>query len=313
MTLTPPMLSNPPPAQKIESEQHWHELRSKVIGSSEVAALFDASQYLTKFELWHRKKGNLSGDFEDDERKFWGRKLEPAIAGGIAEQRGWKLIKPEGYYPHPTVAGMGCTPDFFILDPDRGLGVMEVKNVDYIQFRRSWTSSEPPLAYILQLQDQLACTTLRWGCIAALVAGNDPEVFVYDRHEQAIARIEASVTAFWKSIEDGIEPPVVSDDYEIVRELYPNAARPEIDLSADNQLPALCADALMAQEQRMMAEKREKQIKAEIINRLKDAEAARCSGFFIRYPEIIKHMKAKEAHTQKYRQLTIRKEEYANG
>jgi predicted phage-related endonuclease len=313
MTLTTPMLSNPPPAQIIKSEQHWHELRAKTVGSSEIAALFDASQYLTKFELWHRKKGNLSGDFEDDERKFWGRKLEPAIAAGIAEQRGWKLIKPEGYYPHPTVASMGCTPDFFIEDPARGLGVMEVKNVDYIQFRRSWTGSEPPLAYILQLQDQLACTALQWGCIAALVAGNDPEAFVYDRHVQAIARIEQAVISFWKSIADNVEPPVVSDDYEIVRELYPNAARPEVDLMADNQLPELCANALMAQEQRMAAEKREKQIKAEIINRLKDAEAARCSGFFIRYPEIVKHMKAKEANIQKYRQLTIKKEEYVNG
>jgi predicted phage-related endonuclease len=208
---------------------------------------------------------------------------------------------------------MGCTPDFFILDPERGLGVMEVKNVDYLQFRRFWTGNEPSLAYILQLQDQLARTALQWGCIGALVAGNDPEVFVYDRHEQAISRIEQAVTDFWKSIADGIEPPVVSKDYEIMREPYPQACRPEIDLTADNQLPALCADALLAQEQRIAAEKREKQLKAEVINRLKDAEAARCSGFFIRYPEMVKHMKAKEAHTQKYRQLTIRKEEYANG
>jgi predicted phage-related endonuclease len=309
---TPQTFSSLPPAQKILSEQHWHELRSKTVGASEVAALFDASPYLTKFELWHRKKGNLSGEFEDDERKFWGRKLEPAIAAGVAEQRGWKLIKPEGYYFHPTVAGMGCTPDFLIDDPVRGLGAMEVKNIDYLQFRCSWTGSEPPLCYILQLQDQLACTGVSWGCIAALVAGNDPAVFIYDRHEQAIARIEQAVTAFWKSIADNIEPPVVSEDYEIIRELYPSAFRPEIDLTADNQLPALCADALMAQAQRMAAEKREKQIKAEIINRLKDAEAAKCSGFFIRYPEIVKHMKATEATTQKYRQLTIRKEEFAN-
>jgi predicted phage-related endonuclease len=308
---TPQILSNPPPSRKIESKAHWHELRSKVVGSSEIAALFDASQYLTKFELWHRKKGTLAADFQDDERKFWGRKLEPAIAAGIAEQRGWKLIKPEGYYPHPTIGGMGCTPDFFCLDPKRGLGVLEVKNVDYLQFRQHWTGSEPPLAYILQLQDQLACTGLQWGCIGALVAGNAPEVFVYDRHEQAIARIEEAVTAFWKSIEDGVEPPVVSKDYEIMRELYPRAARSEIDLSADNELPSLCADALMAQQQRIAAEKREKQIKTEIMNRLKDAEAARCSGFFIRYPEIVSHIEAKEAHTRSYRKLTIKKEEFA--
>lgn len=297
----------------IKDEAHWHALRSKIVGSSEVSALFDASQFLTKFELWHRKKGSLPTNFEDDERKFWGRKLEPAIAAGIAEKRGWKLIKPEGYYPHPSIGGMGCTPDFFILDPERGLGVMEVKNVDYIQFRQRWTGKEPPLAYILQLQDQLACTGLQWGCIAALIAGNAPEEFIYDRHEQAIARIEQAIIAFWNSVADNIEPAVVSADYETVRELYPNASRPEIDLTADNQLPELCVNALMAQEQRIAAEKREKAIKAEIINRVKDAEAARCSGFFIRYPEITKHMKAKQAHTQKYRQLTIKKEEFANG
>ena len=313
MTLTHQEMNNLPPAQPILSEQHWHELRSKVVGSSEVAALFDASQFLTKFELWHHKKGNIPGNFKDDERKFWGRKLEPAIAGGIAEQRGWKLIKPEGYYPHPSVAGMACTPDFFIFDPNRGLGVLEVKNVDFLQYRRSWTSSEPPLAYILQLQHQLACTGLRWGAIGALVAGNDPEVFIYDRHEQAIARIEAAVTEFWKSIAEDREPPVVSDDYETIRELYPHAARPEIDLTTDNQLPQLCADALTAQQQRIAAEKREKQIKAEIINRLKDAEAARCSGFFIRYPEIVSHIEAKEAHTRAYRKLTIKPDEMQHG
>ena len=130
-------------------------------------------------------------------------------------------------------------------------------------------------------------------------------------HEQAITRIEAAVTAFWKNIADNVEPPAVSDDYDVMRDLYPRASRPEIDLTGDNQLPAMCVDALMAQEQRIAAEKREKQIKADIINRIKDAEAARCSGFYIRYPEIVKHMKAKEAHTQKYRQLTIKKEEFA--
>ncbi len=299
--------------QKIESEDHWHELRRKCVGSSETAALFDASSFLTRFELWHRKKGSISDSFEDSERMFWGRKLESAIAAGVAEQRGWTLTKPDAYYPHPTVAGMGCTPDFLIDDAERGQGIMEVKNIDYIQFRRAWTGSEPPLAYILQLQHQLACTGLKWGCIAALIGGNTPEVFVYDRHEQAINRIEAAITAFWKSIQDGIEPAAVSEDYSVMRELYPQACRPEIDLTADNRLPELCADALMAEEQRKAAEKREKALKAEIINRVKDAEAARCSGFFIRYPEIVKHMKAKEASIQKYRQLSIRKEEYAHG
>jgi predicted phage-related endonuclease len=34
--------------------------RASVVGASEVAALFDASPWLTKFELWHRKAGNIA-------------------------------------------------------------------------------------------------------------------------------------------------------------------------------------------------------------------------------------------------------------
>jgi predicted phage-related endonuclease len=36
------------------------KFRAEHVGASEVAALFDCSPYLTCFELWHRKAGNIS-------------------------------------------------------------------------------------------------------------------------------------------------------------------------------------------------------------------------------------------------------------
>src|SRR5690606_13844867 len=69
--------------------------RASVVGSSEVAALFDASPYLTRFELWHRKKGNIATpEFDavaddgtpDNERIWWGVRLEKAILDAACER-----------------------------------------------------------------------------------------------------------------------------------------------------------------------------------------------------------------------------------
>jgi predicted phage-related endonuclease len=36
------------------------KFRASHVGASEAAALFDCSPYLTRFELWHRKAGNIA-------------------------------------------------------------------------------------------------------------------------------------------------------------------------------------------------------------------------------------------------------------
>ena len=59
-------------------------------------------------------------------------------------------------------------------------------------------------------------------------------------------------------------------------------------------------------EERKEREKREKAIKAVLLHKVGKAAQARCNAFLIRAPEITKNMQAKEAHVQKYRQLTIK-------
>ena len=66
---TPAHLSDPDP-----------RFRAAHVGASEYAALFDCSPYVTAFELFHRKAGNIdSPDLSDNERVEWGVRLEPAI------------------------------------------------------------------------------------------------------------------------------------------------------------------------------------------------------------------------------------------
>lgn len=288
----------------IKNETHWHELRKQTIGSSEVASLFDANPYLTRLELWLRKRGEIADTIPDTERMFWGRKLESMIGAGAAERMQWTLHRRNIYFIHDDVKGMGCTPDAEIAkDDDLRPGVLEIKNVDGLAYR-AWDDGEPPLNYLLQLQHQLACTGYTWGAIAALIGGNDLKVFVYDRHEAVIKKIERAVTEFWQSVQTGEQPPAVADDYDIVRDLYAISEHKEIDLTGDNLLPELCARIKAAAERRKAADQEEKQCKALIMQKIGDATLAKCNGFTIKATQVNKGEYLVKA--QSYKQLTVK-------
>lgn len=290
----------------VQSEAHWHQLRAQHIGSSDVAALFDASPYMTKFELWHRKAGTLPDSMEDTERMFWGRKLEAVIAQGVGEREGWEIIPNKHYFSYRKVKGLGCTPDFFVLCPRRGLGVMEVKNVDRLEYMERWDEGEPPLNYLLQLQEQLACTGYRWGAVVPLIGGNSYQTFEYLPHEASIRKIETAAAEFWASIAEGKEPPAVADDYEVVRRIFGRASNREIDLTGDNELPDLCAGAVEARNRRLAAEKDEKGAKTQILLKMGDAARAKVAGgFYLKNPEITQNLEEQPAQKRKFRRLTV--------
>lgn len=285
----------------------WHSIRQQFVGASEVAALFDLSPWTTRFELWHLKKGNISDNFSGNVRTRYGQKLEAAIAECVEEETGWGIAETVGYYTHDSIKGMGCTPDRIIISQNGMPGCLEIKNVDRLQFSKDWTDDEPPLHIILQLQHQLACTKMTWGVVAALVGGNDLKLYTFDRHEKTIAKLEAAVTEFWISIEKNQEPaPFSANDFDTVKRLFNEVKEEEIDLSGDNELPVLCAELSSLSGQSGSVEKRQKELKARILHKLGNASMARCNGFLIKAPEIVKHMKPKEAHVQKYRQLTVK-------
>lgn len=50
---------------EVKNEDHWHELRAKHIGGSEVASIFGRSSYETPWQLWQRKAGNLNEPFDE--------------------------------------------------------------------------------------------------------------------------------------------------------------------------------------------------------------------------------------------------------
>jgi predicted phage-related endonuclease len=184
----------------------WLKLRQGYIGASEVAALFDAQPdyCLGRFALWQVKAGRMPAPIVDNPRTRAGLALEEAIAMMAGEQEGWD-VRPGFYATHES--GLGATLDRVIAAPglnDAGMtgpGVLELKNADWIQHKRTWTDGEPPMHILLQLQAQLLTTGYSWGAIAALVGGNDLRIYRYVARPRLHADMAQRVSAFWASIQ----------------------------------------------------------------------------------------------------------------
>lgn len=279
------------------TEAEWLSMRDQDITSTECAALFGCSPYATAYELYHRKTGQLVVEFETNDRVKWGNRLESAIAYGIAEDLGL-LVEPFKVYARIPELRIGSSFDFKVvgIDPnyqgsdetyrdlfrEYGPGVMEIKNVDGLQFRRGWITGddkEAPPHIELQAQHQMEVAGLPYTIMAPLVGGNSPQPF-YRLRDLAIGEaIRAKVAEFWQRVEDGRAPePDYAKDADSISRLYMNNDGTSIDLSDDERLYVLCQNYKKAGDEKKLAETAQKAAKAEILTIIKHAKEAHALG-----------------------------------
>lgn len=259
------------------SQEQWLELRKKDVTSTESAALFGMSPYVTHFDLWHRKRTGIVPEFKTNDRMAWGNRLEAAIAHGIAEEQGWEITPMKEYFRDPDLR-MGSSFDFVITslgDPVH----LEIKNVDYLAFRDGWIehddgSIEAPEHIEMQVQHQMAVSGFKRAFIGAFIGGNRGVVIERLRDEPVIAAIKAKVADFWKTVDEGLEPdPVMPGDAEVIIRLN-QYAKPGKVLSADGDhtLAVLLAEYRSAAAAEKNAKEDKDVAKAEIFKHIGDAE-----------------------------------------
>lgn len=287
------------------------EFRSTHVGASEIAALFDCSPYVTRFELFHRRKGSISHpDFSGNERAEWGLRLEPAIIAAAVDRFGYQLEETPRRLSNGK--GLGGHPDQLATD-QRGPGIIEIKTADYLVFKQ-W-GSEPPEHYLLQAMAYAGLAGRAWCDIVVLVGGNKLERFCYDFRPKIYGEIERRVADFWQSVEAN-DPPSAdyTRDLDTIADLYRDGTDETVDLTADNLAHEAAAAFLFAKESRLEAEKREDAAKAELLDKLGSASTAMLNGFTVRATtvasipdrtaqpgEIIKGRRA-------YRRLTVKEQ-----
>lgn len=268
------------------TEENWLAQRQRDITSTESAALFGMSPYVTAFELWHRKHSGTAPDFKTNDRMRWGNRLESAIAHGIAEEQGWE-IRPMKEYMRDPDARMGSSFDFVITSLGEPVH-LEIKNVDYLAFRDGWIehedgSIEAPEHIEMQVQHQMAVSGFKRAFIGCFVGGNRGVVIERQRDDDVIRAIRAKVAAFWKTVDAGQEPdPVMPDDAHAVIQLNQYAEPGKIlDASNDEEIAKLVTEYKQVCAQRDNWKEDAEVCKAKLLELIGDAEKVLLPGFTI--------------------------------
>lgn len=267
------------------TEAQWLALRDADLTSTEVSALFGCSPYATAYEMFHRKNGQLVVEFESNDRVRWGNRLETAIAFGIAEDLGL-IVEPFKVYGRIEKLRMGSSFDFKIvglapgftgddtyrdLFRKHGPGIMEVKNVDGLQFRRTWISEgevqEAPAHIELQVQHQLEVADLEWTVIAPLIGGNTPMPFARLRDREIGGAIREKVKEFWSWIKKQTPPaPDYAADGEVIAQLLGEDNGESIDMSDNARLAEVRLKLTEAGDAEKKAKETKDACKAEILH-----------------------------------------------
>lgn len=277
-----------------ENEADWLAARHQRINSTEVAALFGLGSYATAFEIAIEKQQPAPSAFAESDRMLWGKRLQDAIAQGVADDYGATIESMDLVYGQHPASRLGSSFDYKITAapyPARniqfaewlreGYGVLEIKNVDGLQFARNWIDGEAPAPIEIQLQTQLEVLDLSWGCIAAFVGGNRIETIIRERDRKVGAAIVAKVDKFWMDLAQGIlPPPVMPEDADCLISLY-QYAEPErvYDGKEDAELADLCRGYAVASAGESSAASAKKVLKAKILQRIGAAERATLPGF----------------------------------
>ncbi len=282
---------------KAASREEWLDIRKKFVSSTETSALFGMNPYLTAYELGAIKRDpTLADDGSLGERPRWGQRLQDSIAQGIADDYNVTIESMDLQYAADPEARLGCSMDYKVVraqsdepNPLRdkfaalGEGILEIKNVDGLEYKRKWQDEEAPQHIEIQLQTQLEVTGLPWGAVAALIGGNRVALIVRERDKSVGAVIRRKVEKFWQDFDKGILPsPLMPDDAEMMLALYQYAEPNKVlDAQTDETLQALCEEYLNSRATLNELEKHSKALKARFFERIGDAERVLVEGFTV--------------------------------
>lgn len=259
----------------IKNREQWLAERVNDVTSTEVSALYGLSPYLSEFELFHQKRDKTIVHIQENERMKWGTRLESAIAHGAAEDMGWNIAKLD-VYMRDTEAKIGSSFDFEILSSSDGAGILEVKNVDRLQYQQKWIDDgngniEAPEHIELQVQHQLEVSGRKWAAIVVLVGGNEQKIVLRNRDASIGADIRAKTTQFWDNVNANRppSPDYVQDAEFIIKQLRRDGSGDYI--VADQHLEQLIKNYEFVSREYNDLEKIKNQRRAEILELIGNA------------------------------------------
>lgn len=231
----------------ITDETQWLEIRKKYVTSTESAALFGASKWLTPFELWHIKRGNISGDLKDNNFLRFGRLVEAPIVEMVKIEHPDWTVSPMRVFAYDEEYRMGSSFDRIVKLDDGRVGTMEVKSISYAQYKKDFIEHTPDdieasMQYEIQIQHQLEILDKYDFCLLVVfIADTRTLKYIFrDRDLDVGKSLRAAIKKFW-DMEDPPEPDFTMDK-GIIAKLAPTANPDNVmDATGNHRISELCA------------------------------------------------------------------------
>lgn len=270
----------------MDSEQYeaFKKARRKSLGASDMAAVCGVSHFGTPLHVYLEKRGEW--ERPDNPAMKWGRLLEDTVARIYGEVKGCSVVKPEQVIAYSADdPWLHASLDFRVVWRNGEVDPLEVKTgtLEPGQWGAGEDHDEPeavPLAYYLQVQQQMFVVGAQRVRMAALLGGRDFRTYTIQRNEDLIARIRRIGKDFWAMIQEG-SPPRLDYDHpdavKLAQTLHKLDEEEVIDRPSEHVFN-LASDFVGARLAEKLATKEKKALQAALIDMMKGASTMRCRG-----------------------------------
>jgi len=269
----------------VENDAHLFQvLRPKLVGASEAPALVGKHPWKTRLGLALEKLGRAEPQAETRPMRR-GKKLEPVAIELLEEDfPHWQYDTRRLHYRDESV-GLGATPDLRAIDPEHGLGVVQIKSVLPYIFKSAWHNVhgelEPPEHVAIQANIEAHLVGAKWAAAAAIVVDDGIDVHLVDVPISAtlVELIRNEAAHFWSELNAGRLPdPEFGKDHDALTTLYRQDTGDTIDLTADNELPFLIDEREAFSRTKKNAEAELDKISDKILHKIGTAATALFAG-----------------------------------
>lgn len=253
----------------------WHAARRDGIGASEISAVVGLNPWMSAFQLWHEKKGNLPGADPDNPLFYWGHALEPLVAARFTELHPDLYVAHAGTHRHSEREWQFANLDRLVLTAGEPDVPLEIKTTKYPDGWGPSGSDQIPVHVRCQVTQQMDVFSAPYAWVAVLIGGSDYREYRIDFDEADATALREAGAAFWASLQTDDEPPIDASwsTYEAVRELHPEIDGEDIDLN-----PALYARYAASKADADSAADAHRQAKSELLAAIGTARRGLVNG-----------------------------------
>jgi len=200
----------------------WLAARQKGLGASDVAAVFGVSRWATPWDIWSLKTGRVQPEPENDAMRR-GRLLEDGVAdlwvAGLPADQPVRLRRA-GLMKHRVHDWMLATVDRLSVCR-QGRCTLQIKTANDL---RDWDADEVPVAYQLQVQQELAVTGRDHAHVVVLGDRFRLVERTLPRDDELIASMVSHLGQWWqRHIVEDVEPDATAGAAEGLARLYGDA------------------------------------------------------------------------------------------